>query len=104
GKKAGPGIVPGKPDESAVVQYVQGKFQPRMPKGAKPLEDSEIALIRSWIAQGAVDDSTAKLADAKTQATGVPAPPAPPTTQAVSADWDPQVQFNAAEAVAVRRF
>ena len=30
-------------------------------------------------------------------------PVAPATTQAVSEDWDPQVRFNPAESVAVRR-
>ena len=58
GKKGGPGIVPGKPDESAVVKYIRGLAEgPQMPKGEPPLSEGELHLIRSWIAAGAVDDS-----------------------------------------------
>ena len=163
GKKGGPGIVPGKPDESSLVQYIEGKKQPRMPKGAKDgLPEPEVAMIRAWIAAGALDDASMKVASAAsvtspapviravsapastppttpaTPATPAPAPttpatpapaalagpaaapvgsaladradgssnpPAPATTQAaVSEDWDPQVKFNPAESVAVRRY
>ncbi len=58
GKKAGPGVVPRKPDESAVVQYIRGLADgPQMPKGSEALSENEVHLIRSWIAAGAVDDS-----------------------------------------------
>lgn len=57
GEKGGPGLVPGKPDESAMVQYIRGEKQPRMPKKKKPLSEDELHLIRSWIAAGALDDS-----------------------------------------------
>src|ERR1035441_2959742 len=33
GKKAGPAIVPGKPDESSLVQFLRGLREPQMPKG-----------------------------------------------------------------------
>ncbi|HTL31010.1 MAG TPA: DUF1549 domain-containing protein, partial [Tepidisphaeraceae bacterium] len=104
GRKAGPGVVPGNPDGSAVIQYITGQRQPQMPKNAKPLEAEQIATIRNWIAQGAVDDSQAnpatpapvktQTADAtKTQATSVPSPTTTavattspsPTTQTVDA-------------------
>jgi hypothetical protein len=65
GKKGGPGIVPGKPDESSIVKYIRGLADgPQMPKGETPLSENELHLIRSWIAAGAVDDSgrTAALA------------------------------------------
>src|SRR5688572_3575721 len=57
GEKAGPGVIPGKPDESAIVQYVEGTRKPRMPRKKEPLTPVEIRLIRNWIAAGAVDDS-----------------------------------------------
>jgi hypothetical protein len=60
GKKAGPGLVPGKPDESAIVQYIRGLAAgPQMPKGETPLSEQDLHLIRSWVAAGAVDDSAA---------------------------------------------
>ncbi len=58
GKKAGPGVVPGKPDDSAVVQYIRGLTDaPQMPKGTDALSENELHLIRMWIAAGAKDDS-----------------------------------------------
>jgi hypothetical protein len=57
GDKAGAAVIPGKPDESPIVQYLTGKRQPRMPKEMRPLSDTEAGLIRSWIAEGARDDS-----------------------------------------------
>jgi hypothetical protein len=60
GKKAGPGVVPGKPDESAIVQYIRGLADgPQMPKGEPALSEQDLHLIRSWIAAGAIDDSAA---------------------------------------------
>src|ERR1035441_4595865 len=58
GKKAGPGVVPGKPDDSAIVQYIRGLDDgPQMHKGEPALNEEDLHLIRSWIAGGAVDDS-----------------------------------------------
>ena len=57
GKKAGPAIVPGKPDESALVQFVRGLREPQMPKGNPPLSEEDLHLIRQWIFAGAKDDS-----------------------------------------------
>jgi len=54
-------IVPGKPDESYLVEQItpneKGEYD--MPKGknAKPFHEAEIELIRRWIAEGAKDDS-----------------------------------------------
>ena len=65
GKKAGPGIIPGKPDESSVVKYIRGLADgPQMPKGSPALSEDELHLIRSWIAAGAKDDS-AEIASVK---------------------------------------
>ncbi len=58
GKKAGAGVIPGKPDESAIVQYIRGLTdEPQMPKGSPALSEDELHLIRQWIAAGAKDDS-----------------------------------------------
>ena len=49
--KAGAGVIPGKPDESSVVQYIRGLADgPQMPKGSPALSEEELHLIRSWIA------------------------------------------------------
>src|SRR5688500_852141 len=47
GRKAGPGVVPGKPEESAVVQYIQGLREPRMPKGRDALPAAELETLRA---------------------------------------------------------
>ena len=48
----GPAVVPGKPDESRLMMHVTGKEAPQMPLGA-PLPEESIALLRTWIEQGA---------------------------------------------------
>ncbi len=56
-------IVAGKPDESYLVDQItvhDGKAE--MPKGKPPLAESDIDLIRQWIAQGAADDTPPHLA------------------------------------------
>lgn len=64
GKKAGPGVVPGKPDDSAIVQYIRGLADgPQMPKGETALSEQDLHIIRSWIAAGAVDDSASYAAN-----------------------------------------
>jgi hypothetical protein len=65
GKKAGPGVVPGKPEESAIVQYIRGQKEPQMPKGNPPLSEAELHLVRLWILGGAQDDSEEFAAAAK---------------------------------------
>jgi WD40 repeat protein len=53
-----PAIVPGKPDESFLIDQItpeNGKAE--MPQGKPPLAAAEIELIGRWIAQGAVDDT-----------------------------------------------
>jgi len=57
GGDMGEGFVPGKPDESLVIDYLTGKESPRMPKGKDPLSDKQIDLFRRWIAEGAKDDT-----------------------------------------------
>jgi hypothetical protein len=46
-------IVAGKPDESLLIQRIEGSVGPQMPKNRAPLSAAEIAKVREWIAQGA---------------------------------------------------
>src|SRR5436309_1595630 len=73
GKKASPALVPGKPDESALVEYIRGLREPQMPKGNPALSEEELHLIRMWILAGAKDDSD------MVAATGTPTVMAPIT-------------------------
>ena len=53
-------VTAGKPDESYLLDLitpVDGEAE--MPKEKKPLAESEIALVRKWIEQGATDDTPA---------------------------------------------
>ncbi len=60
GDAEGAAIVPGDADKSSMLKMLtpQGG-EVRMPKGKTPLSENEVALIRAWIAQGAVDDTPA---------------------------------------------
>jgi hypothetical protein len=56
GGDSGPAIVPGKPDESLLLEMISlpptgGRAE--MPKKGGPLSAEEVALIRQWIAEGA---------------------------------------------------
>jgi hypothetical protein len=54
GGKTGAAIVPGKPDDSLLLQRVlESDSKKRMPKGDDPLFDKEIANLKTWIADGA---------------------------------------------------
>ena len=59
-------IVPGKPDESYLIQQVTPvDGQAAMPQGdLPPLSEVELLVLRQWIAQGAVDDSPQRAAPA----------------------------------------
>jgi WD40 repeat protein len=64
GDRDKPGIVPGKPDASFLVELIRpedGKSE--MPRGKDPLPDPQIKLIVDWIAQGAADDTPASARD-----------------------------------------
>ena len=54
-----PGVVPGKPDQSHLVELISahGEKKPTMPKGKDPLLSHDVELITKWIAQGARDDT-----------------------------------------------
>ncbi len=56
GSESGPVVVPGKPDESRLYQYVKAGV---MPKGGPHLSDQDVAAIRTWIEAGALSASVA---------------------------------------------
>ncbi len=59
GGKSGPLFVPGKPDDSLLIQRVTGAHGlTRMPKGFAPLSDIKIANLKQWISEGAVTKSS----------------------------------------------
>jgi WD40 repeat protein len=53
-------IIPGQPGESPIVKMITPQDgEVRMPKGKPPLAADEVALIKTWIAQGGADDTPA---------------------------------------------
>lgn len=61
GDNEGAAVVPGHSDKSAILQMVTPKDgEVRMPKGKTPLSEAEVALISTWIQQGAEDDTPAE--------------------------------------------
>ncbi len=56
GGESGGLIVAGKPDESDLFAWIEGD-EPEMPRNADPLEPEQIATLRTWIAQGAKNDT-----------------------------------------------
>jgi len=74
GGRTGAAVKPGSSATSLVVKRITGAIQPRMPFGGDALADSEIALIRSWIDQGAR---------------------ATPASAAARARWDPPLALSA---------
>jgi WD40 repeat protein len=61
GESEKPAVVPGKPDDSHIVQQItpKGEKRPAMPREKDPLSEREVDLIKKWIAQGAKDDTPA---------------------------------------------
>ena len=56
-KEGDPAIVPGKPDESPLIQRIESKDEKKVmppPEAHKTLRPEQIALLRRWIAEGAV--------------------------------------------------
>ncbi len=54
GGEKGPAVVPGKPDESRLYRRVSGMEKPAMPMAPLPaLSAQEVAVLKSWIEQGA---------------------------------------------------
>src|SRR5713226_6821452 len=57
GGTKGPAFKAGAPQDSAVLAYLKGERQPRMPFGSPALPDDQIELFRRWIAAGGKDDT-----------------------------------------------
>jgi mono/diheme cytochrome c family protein len=54
GGKSGPALIPGKPEESLMIEAVlQTNEKLKMPAGQAKLPDSEIALLTAWVKAGA---------------------------------------------------
>jgi hypothetical protein len=53
GGRSGAAIRPGDPEDSLLMRRMTGRVTPVMPLGLPPLSDDEIAVIRTWIAEGA---------------------------------------------------
>jgi cytochrome c553 len=53
GGESGASIIPGKPDESLLVQVLRHEKDPHMPRKADKLPDSDIATIAAWVKSGA---------------------------------------------------
>jgi mono/diheme cytochrome c family protein len=63
GESGSPAIVPGSPDESYLVQLITPEGgEAAMPQRGRPLTGAQIALVRRWIEEGAVNDGAAAIA------------------------------------------
>ena len=62
GGESGATIVPGKPDESLLLEYISGT-DAEMPQDAAPLSKEQVASIRTWIERGALWPEGTTLAD-----------------------------------------
>ncbi len=60
GGENGAAIVPGKPEESYLLELVvthAGEKRPEMPPKEEPLTDYEVSLVKKWVEQDATDDT-----------------------------------------------
>jgi hypothetical protein len=53
GGDSGPAAVPGKPDDSAIIERVTADEGNRMPPEGKPLTAAQVAALKAWVAAGA---------------------------------------------------
>ena len=60
----GVAIVAGKPDQSRMIEMLDGKVQPRMPFGGDPLPAADIASLKAWIESGALGPAPGETAKA----------------------------------------
>lgn len=86
GGEHGPAIVPGNPDASLLLTVVSGAHSElgRMPLKRPPLDASQIALLRDWIADGAPSPATETPSSDQHWAFVPPAPITPPTLAGVT--------------------
>jgi ribosomal protein S21 len=71
GGHSGAAVVPGKPDESRLIQAVRHAVKPAMPPWGK-LKPEQIAALEQWVAQGAVWPDEAAPTDATAAASAGP--------------------------------
>ena len=62
GEKAGPAVIPGDPDASAMIQYIRGELKPRMPHKEPPMNPDDLHMLRMWIAAGATPEAAVEAA------------------------------------------
>ena len=89
GGDGGPAIVPGKPDESLLLEMIAGD-PPEMPRKDKPLSPQQVADIRKWIEQGAAWPAGLVLKDARSrgpEVVGIRTARAAHGTSVRRADW-----------------
>ena len=56
GNSRGKVIAPGNPEKSTLPQRINGEVQPRMPLNRPPMSEKEIAVIETWILEGAANN------------------------------------------------
>jgi hypothetical protein len=78
GGRSGTAIRPGSSTKSVLMQHLTGEIEPRMPFGKAPLPDRDLALIRTWIDEGARPKADAPPAQPKWEATLTLSRPAVP--------------------------
>src|SRR5690606_3660271 len=90
GGESGSAIVPGKPAESLLLDYVAGD-EPLMPQAGRPLSESEVATLRAWIAEGAGWPEGLKLESRDGggwwSLQPLAAPPVPRIDSGIDSDW-----------------
>lgn len=89
GGRSGAAIKPGSAAVSLLMQRVTGERQPRMPLGGPELSVGEIAVLRSWIDEGARATPTSAPAKPKWEAPLTLSKPEPPA--AVWKNWQAPV-------------
>src|SRR5262245_54646873 len=82
GGERGEDITPGKPEESALLSFIKGEDEPRMPPKeiAGPLPKEKVAVIERWIKEGAKYDGPTPQADLVAELRKRWTPPMPPAT------------------------
>jgi len=83
GGMSGAVIVPGKSQDSPLVQHLTGELKPRMPHEKPPISGAEIARIAAWIDAGAIgpDDAPGAVEPSRHWAYQRPRRPALPTVR-----------------------
>jgi WD40 repeat protein len=89
GDSGEPGVVPGDPEKSTLISEITADAgrKPAMPKGRDPLTATQVALVRRWIQEGAIDDTPAT-AGTKLDASHPPKYASPPVTSALAFSRD----------------